>query len=337
MVMDKFADILNKINRESGKYYSFLEDHNPRLPADYWFQHPPEGMTLFLVLYTRACRWSRCLGCSLSAAESQFDVPFNDIMKQVDHVFDFLLSWEQKENLKKIILSNNGSVLDEVTFSTTALLYFVARMNMNCPHISVLTLETRPEYVDMAELEVLHRALQERKIRTNLELAIGFEAFDDKIRNDHFQKGLDIETFESMVKKIARYGFKLKCYFMLKPVPGLSEEQAVADIAKGIEYLDSLSQKYSIEINMHLNPTYVARGTVLETEFKKGNYQPPTLESVQQAALAAEQKRISLYVGLNDEGLAVPGGSFKREGDEELLEKLQHFNHTGDFSLLKSS
>jgi radical SAM enzyme (TIGR01210 family) len=262
-------------------------------------------------------------------------VPFNDIMKQVDHVFDFLLSPEQKENLKKIILSNNGSVLDEATYSTTALLYFVAKMNMNCPHISVLTLETRPEYVDMAELEVLHRALQEGETPTDLELAIGFEAFDDKIRNDHFQKGLKIEVFESMVKKIAKYGFKLKCYFMLKPVPGLSEEQAIADIAKGIEYLDSLSQKYAIEINLHLNPTYVARGTVLETEFKKGNYQPPTLESVQQAVLAAEQKRISLYVGLNDEGLAVPGGSFKREGDEELLEKLQHFNQTGDFSLLK--
>jgi radical SAM enzyme (TIGR01210 family) len=335
MVMDKFADILTKINRESGKYYSFLEDHNPRLPADYWFQHPPEGFTLFLVLYTRACRWARCLGCNLSSTESQFDVPFNDIMKQVDHVFDFLLSPEQKENLKKIILSNNGSVLDEATYSTTALLYFVAKMNMNCPHISVLTLETRPEYVDMAELEVLHRALQEGETPTDLELAIGFEAFDDKIRNDHFQKGLKIEVFESMVKKIAQYGFKLKCYFMLKPVPGLSEEQAIADIAKGIEYLDSLSQKYAIEINLHLNPTYVARGTVLETEFKKGNYQPPTLESVQQAVLAAEQKRISLFVGLNDEGLAVPGGSFKREGDEKLLEKLHHFNQTGDFSLLK--
>ncbi len=333
--MDKFADILTKINRKSGKFYSFHEDHNPRLPADHWFQQPQEGLTLFLVFYTRACRWARCLGCNLSSTESQFEVPFNDIMKQVDHVFDFLLSPGQKENLKKIILSNNGSVLDEATYSTTALLYFVARMNMNCPNISVLTLETRPEYVDMTELEVLHRALQEGKTPTNLELAIGFEAFDDKIRNDHFRKGLNIETFESMVEKIAKYGFKLKCYFMLKPVPGLSEEQAIADIVKGIEYLDSLSQKYAIEINMHLNPTYVARGTVLETEFNRGNYQPPKLESVQQAVLAAEQKRISLYVGLNDEGLAVPGGSFKREGDEKLLEKLNNFNQTGDFSLLK--
>ncbi|UCH98486.1 MAG: hypothetical protein JSV88_17015 [Candidatus Aminicenantes bacterium] len=335
MVIDKFAEILNKINQESGKYYSFLQAHNPRLPADYWFQHPPEGLTLFLVFYTRACRWARCLGCNLSSIESQFDVPFDDIMKQVDHVFDFLLSPDHKEKLRKIILSNNGSVLDEVTYSTTALLYFAAKMNMNCPNISVLTLETRPEYVDLAELEVLHRALQEGKHPTNLELAIGIEAFDDKIRNQYFQKGLNMETFESMVKKIAQYGYKLKCYFMLKPVPGLSEEEAIEDIVKGIDYLDSISRKYHIEINMHLNPTYVAQGTALETEFRNGNYQPPKLESVQKAVLAAERKQISLFVGLNDEGLAVPGGSFTRQGDQELLEKLHRFNNTGDFSLLK--
>jgi radical SAM enzyme (TIGR01210 family) len=256
-------------------------------------------------------------------------------MKQVDYVFDFLLSPEQKQSLRKIILSNNGSVLDEATFSTTALLYFAAKMNMNCPNISVLTMETRPEYVDMAELEVLHRALQEGKNPTNLEIAIGFEAFSDDIRNIHFQKGLDMEVFESMVEKIAGYGFKLKCYFMLKPVPGLSEENAIEDIVKGINYLDFISQKYDIEINMHLNPTFVSRGTALETEFKKGNYQPPKIESIRQAVLAAEQKKISLFVGLNDEGLAVPGGSFIRGGDQELLDKLHNFNQSGDFSILK--
>lgn len=332
---NQFPDIIKKINQETGKFYDFLEAHNPRLPSDYWFQYPPEGLTLFLVLYTRACRWARCLGCNLSSRESQFDVPFYDIMKQIDHIFDFVLSREQKENLRKIILSNNGSVLDESTFSTTALIYFTAKMNMNCPNISVLTLETRPEYVDMAELEVLHRALQEGKTPTSLELAVGFEAYDDKIRNEVFNKGLSMETFESMVEKTARYGFKLKTYFMLKPVPGMSEEAAIEDIVNGINYLDTISRQYNIEINMHLNPTFVARGTVLETEYRKGNYKPPKLESVQKVALAAQRKQISLYIGLSDEGLAVPGGSFRGEGDEELLEKLQNFNQTGDFSILK--
>lgn len=330
----KFADIVEKINKECGKFYQFMEEHNPRLPADYWFQHPPVGLTLFLVLYTQSCRWARCAGCNLPSKESQFKVPFNDIMQQVDYIFDFLLSREQKNNLHKIILSNNGSVLDEETFSTTALLYFTAKMNMNCPNISVLTLETRPEYVDVEELEVLNRALQEGPTTTQLELAIGFEAFDDKVRNEFFYKGLSLDTFESMVEKIARYGFKLKAYFMLKPVPGLSEDEAVHDIQDGIDYLDDMSRKYKIEINMHLNPTYVASGTILETEFHKGNFEPPLLESVRRAVLAAEDKQITLYVGLNDEGLAVPNGSFIRPGDEALLEKLYEYNHTGDYAIL---
>ena len=335
MSSDQFAEIINKINLETGKFYTFREAHNPRLPANYWFQHPPEGLTLFLVLFTRTCRWARCLGCNLPSLQSPYDVPFADIMKQVDYIFEFLLSVEQKENLKKIILSNNGSVLDEATFSTTALLYFVARMNISCPNISVLTLETRPEYVDLAELEVLHRALQEGRSPTDLELAVGFEAYDDKIRNEIFNKGLNLETFEAMVEKIAGYGFKLKTYFMLKPVPGLTEKAAIEDIINGINYLDSLSRRYRIRINMHLNPTFVANGTALETEFREGNYEPPQLQSVQKAALAAEKKQISLYIGLNDEGLAVPEGSFIRRGDETLLEKLRDFNQSGNFSFLK--
>jgi archaeosine synthase beta-subunit len=334
MENDRIAEIIQKINDECGKFYTFQEEHNPRIPTDFWFQHPPEGLTLFLVLYTRSCRWARCSACNLPSMESQFHVPFNDIMKQVDYIFDFMLSAEQKKKLCKIILSNNGSILDEDTFSTTALLYFVAKMNMNCPNISVLTLETRPEYVDMAELEVLHRALQEGPTSTDLELAVGFEAFDDKIRNDIFNKGMSLEGFENMVAQVAKYGFRLKTYFMLKPVPGLSEEEAIADVVKGINYLDQIAVKYNIQINMHLNPTYVSTGTVLETEFKKGTFVPPKLESVQKTVLASKEKKISIYVGLNDEGLAVPGGSFIRAGDEELQEKLLKFNHTGDYSWL---
>ena len=56
-------------------------------------------------------------------------------------------------------------------------------MNLNCPNISVLTLETRPEYVQVSELQLLARAIKEGDTPTKLELAVGFEAFDDTIRN----------------------------------------------------------------------------------------------------------------------------------------------------------
>jgi len=199
----------------------------------------------------------------------------------------------------------------------------------------VLTIETRPEYVDMEELEVLSRALEEGKTPTELELAIGFEAFDEKIRNDHFQKGLSLEAFEDMAKKTAKHKFKLKVYYMLKPVPGLSEEDAIEDVKQGIRYFDKIARKYNLEINVHLNPTYVAYGTVLEREFKKGNYVPPLLDGARKAVLEAEGKKVSVFVGLYDEGLAVQGGSCIRKGDEKLVKKFEEFNKTQDYSLLK--
>ncbi|MCK4258190.1 MAG: hypothetical protein KAX49_04390 [Halanaerobiales bacterium] len=322
-------------NEEIGKFYDFKEEHNPRTPVDYWFQNPKEGFTLFLVFYTQACRWARCLGCNLPSQTSEHPVSYKNIMQQIDYVFDYILTKEEKLKLRKFIISNNGSILDEKTYSTTSLMYFLAKMNLHCPNISVLTIETRPEYVDLEELEVLSRALKEGNTPTQLEIAIGFEAYDETIRNDYFRKGLTLEIFEKMAEKISRYGFKIKTYFMLKPVPEISEEDAILDIKNSINYLHMIANKYSLEINIHLNPTYVARGTALEEEFRKGNFTPPKLESVREAALEAEGKNISLFIGLNDEGLAVEGGSFIKEGEEDIIKAMEKFNQTQNFSYLK--
>lgn len=328
------AATIRKRTENANKTYGFQDSHNPQLPADYWFQQSLEGPTLFIVFYSQSCRWAECLGCNLPSLMSQYHVGFAAIMKQIDFIFDFLLTPQQKQELKKIIISNNGSILDEATFSTTALMYFLAKMNIHCPNVAVLTMESRAEYVDWEELAVLSRALKEGQTPTRLELAIGFEAFDDTIRNDHFHKGLSLATFEAMAGKVARHGFSLKVYFMVKPVPDLSEEEAVRDVINGIEYLSRIADNSHLAINMHLNPTYVARGTKLEEAFLRGSYTPPLLSSVRQAVLAAENTKISIFVGLHDEGLAVPGGSFIREGDEELVNALENFNQTQDFRLL---
>ena len=255
-------------------------------------------------------------------------------MKQTDFIFGTLLDHEQKTGLRKIILSNNGSIFDEATLSTTALLYFVSQMNIHCPGISVLTMESRPEYVDRAELEVIARAIAEGETASRLEVAIGFEAFDDTIRNEHFKKGLTLDAFEKLASMLSDYDFMLKTYFMLKPVPGITEEEAVADIHAGMRYLDAIADRYNLDINMHLNPTYVAAGTPLETAFRKGDYVPPLMESVRKAVLGAQGMRISVFAGLFDEGLAVPGGSFVRPGDEALTKRLEAFNRSGDFTLI---
>jgi radical SAM enzyme (TIGR01210 family) len=321
-------------NKKAGKTYGFDQSHDPSQPAQLWFQSSDEGLILFIVFYTQACRWSRCLGCNLPSKVSQEHIDFRFLMKQVDHLFANARVKSRLNDIRKVIISNNGSVLDEDTFSSTALMYLIGMLNLYVPNLSMLCMESRPEYVDVEELEFISRALAEGETPTGLEIAIGFEAFDDHIRNDVFDKGLTLDAFESLAKKLASYRFSLKCYFMQKPVPGMNDKEAIEDIQRAIAYLSRIANDLGARLNMHLNPTYVATGTALEAAFLAGDYFPPRLEDVAHAARAARDTNLTIFIGLSDEGLALPGGSFLNAGNKWMIEPLEQFNRTQDFSIL---
>ncbi len=328
------SDQILKGSEKGGKFYSFDESHDKSLPADMWFQESEEGEILFIVFYSQACRWSRCLGCNLPSKMSAEHVSYKEIVAQIDYIFQHPDVLAKRESIDKVIVSNNGSILDEDTLSSTALMYLLVRLNLNLPRVKVLSIETRPEYVDFAELEFISRALAESEAGTELEIAIGFEAFDEHVRNDVFQKGLLLDVFEEFVAQMAPFGYRLKCYFMQKPVPEMSDDDAVDDIKQAIDYLSDVSNKHNLPVNMHLNPTYAATGTELEKAFNEGKYSPPLLQDVARAVNHSKDKPISIYIGLSDEGLAVEGGSFIRAGDERLIEELELFNRTLDYEIL---
>ena len=319
------------------KTYAFDDDHDPTRPVAVWFQESNEGRVLFLVFYSRACRWARCLGCNLPSQSSSHHIPYRDLIAQIDEVLTRPEVVAQASSIQKVILSNNGSILDQKTFSSTALMYFMARLNLHFPNLASLCIETRPEYVEYAELVFLARALDEGETPTGLELAIGFEAFDDRVRNDVFQKGLSLAAFEDLVRETAPFGFGIKCYFMQKPVPGMSDDEAVEDIRRAIDYLAGVARRFGSRINVHLNPTFAARGTPLEEAFLRGAYEPPQLRDVARAARHARGTPLSLFLGLSDEGLAVEGGSFLRPGDEPLVALLERFNREQDYDLLNAA
>lgn len=316
------------------KTHGFSDDHDETKPAQVWFQESEDGLVLFIVLYSMACRWGKCIGCNLPSKCASHYINFDAIMHQIDRVVRRKDVSENSDRIQKVILSNNGSVLDEETFPMTALVYFVAMANRHFRNMHTLTIESRPEYVDSVELEVLRRVMREGNTSTQLEIAIGFEIFNSHLRNDIFQKGLYLDQFEEFAATLARFKDRLKCYFMQKPVPEMSDQEALQDVRSGIDYLSEISKRYGLKINMHLNPTYAARGTVLGEAFKKGIYSPPQLSDVAKAVRYAQRSDISIYVGLSDEGLAVPGGSFIRPGDEFIIKRLDMFNRTQDYSLL---
>ncbi len=329
---DAREQILNGTQRAS-KTFAFAS-HCTRRPSRFWFQTIPEGTVLFVVFHTQACRWNRCVGCNLSSESSLAPVHYRDIIAQVDNVFSSPEVQTRAQEICKIIVSNNGSILDQVTFPSTALFYLLAKINLDLPAMTTLCLESRPEYVEFDEIAYIARALRERSAPAHLELGVGFEVFDDQIRNQVFDKGLTRTTFEQLVGMMAPYRYRLKCYFMQKPVPAMSDSQAIIDIQHAIDYLDGLVARFGTPINLHLNPTYAARGTRLAEAFHRGEFTPPRLSHVIEAVSHGRGKRVSIYVGLNDEGLAVPGGSFLRDGDEALVTKIETFNSTQDYDVL---
>lgn len=327
---------------EGGKNYAYNEAHDPTKPIKFWFQQSPLGLVLFAVFYTQACRWSRCLGCNLPSTSSQHYVGYKDLVKQIDFLFALPEIQEKREEIRHIIVSNNGSVLDYRTFSSMALTYLVLKTNLLIPNLSLLTFETRPEYVEPEVLTILQRGVKEADSPVKIELAVGFEAYDDRIRNHVYKKGLTKRTFEELMDNLARFEFGLRCYMMQKPVPGITDEEAVLDIQNAFEYFAKVSSERldnkgmpRVPINIHLNPTYVSHGTMLEKYFQQGEYLPPNLHDVARAVLHAEKFPEKIFIGLNDEGLAVDGGSFLRNGDCAIVSKMEEFNRTQNYDILR--
>lgn len=307
----------------------------PNRPVDVWTQESTEGKILFVVFYTQACRWKKCIGCNFHDNASKNHVNFEDIIDQIDHVFDNI----DTSDINKIIFSNGGSMLDQETFSSTALMYLVYKLNRYHKNVKIISLESRLEYIEKCELEMLKRALLEGNSETELEIGVGFEAYDYHIRNNIFNKGLGLKDFEDFLEVASEYDYSVKCYFMLKPIPNLSTEDAIEDIHNAIYYLNECSKKYGVKINMHLNPTYVAKNTQLVKPFNDGDFVPPTLVDVAKSIIVAkdlDNEDFTIYIGLSDEGLAVEGGSFIREGDEDLIEVLEYFNKKQDFGVIET-
>lgn len=322
--------------RDAGRYL-FHEAACESRPAQMWFQQSHEGLILFIVFYTKACRWGRCAGCALSSKVSPGHVPCKALMEQVDYVFRCRQVLARQQLIRKVIISNNGSIFDQKTFAKRALQYLFVQLARNLPNVTTLTLESRPEYVRQAELEFVSRVLSRIGSRMRVEIAVGFEAFDDHIRNNVYNKGLSLAAFERFMERVAPFGYRVKCYVMYKPAPDMTEREAVTDVHRAMDYLARIAGRYDVEINVHINPTYVAAGTMLEEAFRDGRYQPPMLGDVADAIRYARGKLFSVFVGLTDEGLAVEHGSFIREGDEAILSRLDEFNRTQDFDVLDTN
>lgn len=301
-------------------------------PLFHWYVDCSLGKELVFALYTRPCRYGRCAFCSLpSMSEGGESVTAKNIEEQIDYILSQYTK-EQLNQIAKVSIYTASSVLDEECLPTRSLMYLALKV-CDFTKLELVSLETRPEYVDDWELKALKNVFGQR---VKIEVGIGYETYDPDLRNKVLLKGLTREELQDLLEKLSANKMFLKAYLMLKPHHSLTEEEGIVEAINGVKELHSLSFKYKVPISVHLNPTYIADGCRLTNEMIELGFQPPELSSVIEVVKIASELKMPLYVGLDDEGMAVQGGTFRATGlnKEKTVNALKAFNRHQNFERL---
>ncbi len=301
---------ITSVSRIANARYSPAVTRDPTKPLFHWYVDSPIGKELVFALYTLPCRYAMCAFCSLpSLAAGGERVTPQDIEKQVDFVLSHY-EREQLDALAKVSVYTAASTLDQECLPTRSLMYVMLRI-CDLPNLKVVSMETRVEYVEDWELKALRAVLGET---VRVEVGLGYETRNPQLRNRVLGKGLGERALVQLFEMLAANDSGLKAYLMLKPHHSLSEEEGVREAIAGLDHLDGLGRAHGVPVSIHLNPTYIAKGCSLTDELVAHGFEPPELSSVLTVVREAHQRGLPIYVGLDDEGLAVHGGTFQSTG-----------------------
>lgn len=305
-------------------------------PLFHWYVDSAIGKELVFALYTRPCRYGRCAFCSLPDMSLGGEtVTAHDIEAQIDFIISNYTR-DQINQVAKVSVYTASSALDQECLPTRSLMYLAIKV-CDIPLLKQVSLETRPEYVEDWELKAFKNIFGKN---VDLEIGIGYETHDPELRNKVLHKGLSIEKLRTLLKMLAENKCTFKAYLMLKPHHSLSEEEGIIEANNGVKELYELSKEFNVPTSLHLNPTYIAEGCRLTNEMIEFGFQPPELDSVIKVVKTSKELNMPIYVGLDDEGMAIKGGTFRSTGldKEKTVAALTSFNRHQDFEkLIKES
>jgi len=182
--------------------------------------------TFVIIFRTKGCSWALNSGCSMCGYFNDSawkNVSDNDLLAQ----FDTAMNNYSGQKYVKIFTS--GSFLDAKEVKPKVRKEILGKLVETTDKISV---ESRPEYISRAKLEAMQNFLKNKYI----EVAIGLETVNDKIRNQYINKGLLYEDFLKAVQICKELKFGIRVYLLFKP-PFLNEYAAIDDCLNSIEKL----------------------------------------------------------------------------------------------------
>lgn len=266
-----------------------------------------ECMTL--ILRTRGCRWDQCYMCGYT--NDAYPAGEEELIQQIDHAFEQL----KGEQVLKVFTS--GSFFDDAEVPPKIRAHLLERFNQ--AGLKKLIVESRPEYITEDRLKEFEGV--------KLEVGIGLETANDRIRELCINKGFSFDDFKRAATVLRNKGFRVKCYLLLKP-PFLAEGEAIEDAINSV-----IAAKYYVDV-FSLNLTNVQKGTLVERLWRAKLYRPPWLWSAIEVLREAKEAGVEI--------LSDPVAAGKQRGphncgkcDEKVARAIRGFSLTQDVSLLE--
>ena len=167
-------------------------------------------------------------------------------------------------------------------------------------------------------------------------VAIGLEAYDDRVLRFHVNKGFTTKQWHSAVQMLRDNNLRVKTYLLFKP-PFMSEGDALVHTTSWLTKVAPYSDEVSV------NPMNIQKNTIVDRLFRNKEYRPPWLWSLVEMILRSHE-----YLG--DESCRIivhPTAGGKIRGahncgqcDSEVVAAIERYSVSGDteeFSQLECS
>lgn len=224
---------------------------------------------VIIALRTKGCSWARDLkgGCTHCA------IPFSGLcsMDHINILPQFLEDFVKYnfEDYPVLCLYTPGSFFDDEEISTELRIQILEIISKD-KSIKRLAVESRPDYITEEKIGEVREILPNMEI----EVGLGLDSADDRIRNLLINKGLSFESYVKACDILNRFEITIVTYVLVKP-PFLTESEAIIDA------IDSAKKAFELGSSVvSFEPMSVQENTVVYQLYKDGLYRPPWLWSV---------------------------------------------------------
>ena len=279
-----------------------------------------------VILRTKGCAWWWKSGCTFCGY-------FNDVREDVS-VEDMFSQWEEA---KRHTNDFEGCSMVKVYTSGT---FFEDRENP--PEWQQAVLRETSEMGLHLVIEAQAQMCTPQKIAWVAEnhpgctVAIGLEAYDDKVLRFHVNKGFSTKQWHKAVDMLRENGLRVKTYLLFKP-PFMSEGDALNHTTAWLKKVAPYSDEVSV------NPMNIQRNTVVDRLFRNHEYRPPWLWSLVEMIQRAHDEVTHLdcrVIVHPTAGGRTRGAHNCKQCDNEIVSAIERYSVSADieeFTILDCS